>query len=163
MAIDTNAGAPPKVTIKRTINASRAQIYDAWTKPELMQRWFFPRNGSAKTTADLRIGGQYTHDMILPADQNVDCKPTDVVEPTAAGTKVYRHSGEYLELKPPEKLVFTWNSPSVQNTRVTVELREVGEATEITLTHELLSTAEERASHTGGWNECLSNLASYVS
>ena len=68
------------------------------------------------------------------------------------------HRGEYLEIKPPEKLVFTWNSPAVQNTRVTVELKDLGDSTEIWLTHELLPTEEARKSHEGGWNGCMVKL-----
>ena len=75
---------------------------------------------------------------------------------------VLPHYGEYLEIRPPEKLVFTWNSPAVQNTRVTVELTDRGDSTELWLTHELLETEANRTSHTEGWTYCLEQLNQLV-
>jgi uncharacterized protein YndB with AHSA1/START domain len=72
--------------------------------------------------------------------------------------EVLKHEGEYLEIKPPEKLVFTWNTQAVQNTRVTVELKDLGETTELWLTHELLHEEKQRAAHQGGWETCMAKL-----
>lgn len=72
--------------------------------------------------------------------------------------EVLPHSGEYLEIKPPERLVFTWSSHVAQSSRVTVELIDHGETTEVWLTHELLETEEKRALHSNGWTAALDNL-----
>jgi uncharacterized protein YndB with AHSA1/START domain len=149
---------PPKVVVRKTIAATRDAIFDAWTKPELMQRWFFPLNWSAKSSNDLRVGGSYRHEMISDGARS-DCAGD---APTGT-TANHLHSGEYLEIRRPDRLVFTWNSHAVKNTRVTVELRDVGGATEVIVTHELLETEELRARHMGGWENCLENLATFLS
>lgn len=131
-------------------------MFDAWTKPEIMQQWFIPANGSAVTKNDLRVGGRYEHEMIQNGSSL--CDGTE----NKPGTR-YPHHGEYLEIKPPEKLVFTWNTNLVKDTRVTVEFRDLGESTELTLTHEFFPSEELRAGHDGGWTTCLNNLADLFS
>lgn len=102
-------------------------------------------------TLDLRVGGHWRNEMIDDGSGHHNGKPAQ------AGAR-YPHFGEYLEIKPPEKLVFTWNSHAIEKTRVTIELREQGESTELTLIHEFFPTEELRAAHDGGWNSCLANL-----
>lgn len=147
----------PKVIVKKTVRAKRERVYDAWTKPELMQQWFFAPGWQAVTSNDLRVGGKYSHEMIGSAPSS--CSSS--VEASDDGKRRHLHTGEYLELTPPERLVFTWNSPSVRDTRVTVELRDLGESTEITITHELLGTEELRRGHTEGWEACMASLELY--
>ena len=71
------------------------------------------------------------------------------------------HEGEYLEINRPERLIFTWNSPSVKNTRVTVDFKSLGSQTEVTITHELLPQSEVNG-HTEGWTYALGQLAGYL-
>ncbi len=106
------------VVVKKVVHADRERVFDAWTKPEMMQHWFVGAKGTAKTNVDLRVGGTYSNEMLLSGCG--DASPGDT-----GPVKSYMHDGEYLEIVRPERLVFTWNSPSVRNTKVTVELREV--------------------------------------
>jgi len=145
----------PKLVIKRVIPAKREEVFEAWTKPEIMQKWFFPGTWSAKSSNDLRVGGCYSHNMISDGS-NSGCDHGDSAEDNI-------HAGEYLEIVPPERLVFTWNSDIVKNSRVTVVLRDLGDSTELTLTHELLETEHLRSLHNGGWDACLENLLKYFS
>jgi uncharacterized protein YndB with AHSA1/START domain len=94
---------------------------------------------------DLRVGGKYEQEMIVGGDVGTCSHGHEAGE-------VLLHHGEYLEIKPPEKLVFTWNSHIVENTRVTIDLKDMGDSTEIWLTHELLPTEEAKQGHEGGWN-----------
>jgi len=134
----------PKVIVKKLIASEPCRVFDAWTQPELMQRWFTPKGWTAKTTADLRVGGEYRHDMIPGGDANS-----------------HLHSGHYLEVRRPDKLVFTWNAVShaEPDTKVTVEFLEEGDSTEVVITHEELPTEELRRGHAEGWTELLDNLA----
>jgi uncharacterized protein YndB with AHSA1/START domain len=143
----TKSKGKPTVVVKKVIAADRARVFDAWTKPELMKHWYIgSKKGSAKCTVDLRVGGSYTNEMLIENGNSV---------------KSYMHSGEYLEIIPLERLVFTWNSAGVQNTTVTVELRDVSGGTEVTITHEL-PAEEDCPDHQEGWTHALSNLASYL-
>ena len=100
-----------------------------------MPEWILD-GGSA--TIDLRVGGAYHMDMHYQR-------------------KSYPHDGEYLEIDPPRRLVFTWISESTKGlpSIVTVELFERGDETECVLTHEGLSDEKNAASHQGGWEEIL--------
>lgn len=148
------AAANPKVVVRKTVRADRERVFDAWTKPELMRQWLCPSGSVGVSTNELRVGGAYSHEMIVPNGE-ATCPGGNVRDD---GSTSYPHHGEYLEIRRPERLVFTWNSVAVSNTRVTVELRSVPGGTEIMLTHELLPDEVQRQSHTEGWNGCLSNL-----
>ena len=135
----------PVVKIRRVIKAKRKKVFEAWTKPELLRKWFFAApNWSASVSNELKVGGSYKVDM------HTEEKNT------------FSHYGEYKEIKPPEKLVFTWNSSMIQDSLVTIEFKELGDTTELTLTHELLPTEDIRSKHEGGWNGCLDNLEKYL-
>ena len=98
----------------------------------------------AQVRNDFRVGGTYHLDML---DQ---------------GLTVFSAHGEYREIVPVTRLAFTWNSAVVQNTIVIVDLRDLGETTELTLTHQLLSDAEQVTQHSGGWDGCLRHLSGFL-
>lgn len=130
------------LVLKRILPASRERVFDAWTKQELMQQWFFAGDKwQNKASNKLEIGGKYQVEMI---DRE---------------GKLYPHSGEYIEIVKPSKIVFTWNSHAVSNTRVTIELKEIdANTTELTLTHEFFTDEEIKSKHQNGWSGCLDNL-----
>lgn len=142
----------PKVVIRKIIRAKRERVFEAWTNPQLLQQWMVPPpDWTAKTKNELRVGGTYQHVMIVG----------DTEAATAHGYasgEALMHEGEYLEIFPPERLVFTWNSHAVKDTRVTVELKDLGETTELWLTHELLPSEAARQSHNGGWSAAVEKL-----
>ena len=134
----------PALVIKRTVKATRKKIFEAWTQGALLEKWFMPLSvTSVKVKNDLREGGHYQIDM------------------TTAEGEVYVHTGEYKEIIPNEKLVFTWNSDWANNTRVTVELKDAGDGTEITLTHEMLPTVDTRDEHQRGWTSIFDKLEQF--
>lgn len=133
------------VQVKRTFAAPQEKVFEAWVKPELMARWFCRCAGNPPTRvleADVRTGGAYR--LEVEAD------------------KLYRGWGVYREVRPPERLVFTWNweHDEFKDTLVTVEFRALGESgfTEVRLTHELLPTEKAREEHRKGWGECFDML-----
>ncbi|MDT7797272.1 MAG: hypothetical protein QOI78_705 [Actinomycetota bacterium] len=79
-----------QILITREFNAPKHLVYRAWTTPELVKRWWAGHRGT--TTAvelDLRPGGRWRY--VIKAN---------------AGFEVAFH-GEYREIVPDEKLVFT--------------------------------------------------------
>ncbi len=135
------------VRVKRTLPADVARVFAAWSSAEAMSRWFVVEPGwTAKAANDFRVGGTY----------RVEMRRSD-------GT-VFVAWGEYLEIDPPRRLVFTWNSalPAIQQSRVTVELASVGSSTELTLIHELLPDTDEGRAHAVGWEGSLANLERYL-
>jgi uncharacterized protein YndB with AHSA1/START domain len=132
------------------LKAPPERVYAAWTRPELLQKWFGPReNGSLQVDHfDCSVGGSY--DMLL----------------TFADGDRIQLVGKYLELDPPRKIVFTWqwtDSATTSNeTLVTVELIPSQSGTHLTLTHERFISAEVRDDHGPGWESLLSRLASIL-
>ena len=129
------------VVVKKFIKANPEEVFEAFTNPEIMTKWFFGvEDWSVEVSNTLEVGGKYILNMI------------------ATNGKEYKHTGEYKIIAPPEKLVFTWNSDFVQDTVVTVHFRKISDGTEITLEHEFLPTDEDRKNHSKGWTVCLNNL-----
>ena len=81
-----------ELIVTRTFNAPARIVFDAWTKPELLKRWWAPKSlGVAlfECDSDLRVGGTYRY--AFGRDPN--------------HPEVF--SGRYIEVKAPERLVFT--------------------------------------------------------
>jgi uncharacterized protein YndB with AHSA1/START domain len=137
----------PPLVLKKSFNAPVEKVFEAWSNPEIMKLWFKPNaKWQTKTNNTFKIGGSYNHAMI-----------------SEDGNTSYDHFGEYKEIVPNQKIFFTWSSQAVQNTLVTVELEEVNGRTNLTLTHNLFPTEEEKGKHNQGWEECLKNLENHFS
>ena len=128
------------LVVTRRYAAPAEKVFAAWTDPTSIGQWLSPF-GKSRATLDLRVGGSFTIVMLGP-DAEVE------------------HTGEYLEIERPRRLVFTWKSPYTGPTPsvVTVELRPDGNETELTLKHEQLPE-EHVDAHRGGWAQILENLA----
>ncbi len=72
--------------------------------------------------------------------------------------------GTYLQIVPPEKLVFTWSGKTIQDreTIVTLNFLDQGPVTEVVLTHEGLNTPEMRELFGSGWAYLLATLAEFL-
>ena len=129
--------------IRRIFQAPRKKVFRAWTEAKELNRWFGPSDEyTAKTEVDLRVGGKYRFEI------------------RHSGEAVHTAFGEYREILPPEKLVFTWSweDGSVENTLVTIDFLDNGAGTQIVLTHELFPSTEWRDKHNEGWNGCIGQL-----
>lgn len=141
--------SPPKsmVRLQRLLPASPQEVFDAWTDPESLEQWLCPGTVSlTRVELDVRVGG---HFRIVMRD----------------ATKDLVHTGEYREITPPHRLVFTWcsNGTYNQETLVTVELHPRGNKTELVLTHERLPDASSAGKHEDGWQDVVRKLAVYLS
>src|SRR6187455_2540110 len=95
----------------RTVNGPARIVFQAWTTPELFQRWWVPKSFGLTLLsyeADFRVGGRYRLVFSHPA----------APEPVA-------FFGTYLEVTPPSRLVWTneEGGESGQVTTVTFEER----------------------------------------
>jgi uncharacterized protein YndB with AHSA1/START domain len=132
--------------IKRFINAPRERVYRAWTDPAQLKEWWGPEGvRTRKFEADARVGGKYRWDLF-----NQDGEEMSVF-------------GEYRELIPGKKIVFTWKWDDDEawenkSSTVTIELSDRDGGTEIKLTHVQLPSEESRNRHNEGWNSVLDRL-----
>jgi len=127
--------------LTRVIPAPIEAVFQAWIDPALMSHWFFVQETwTAEVENDLRVGGEFVIKMHTDGGETFTC------------------SGVYYEIEPPTRLVFSWTSYAVTESRVTIELRDVEGGTELTLTHEDLVDAIARNAHGEGWGGCLASL-----
>ncbi len=133
--------------IERTFDAPAEDVFDAWTNPEVLRRWWnpYPDGRVPVAEVDARVGGAYRIGMESP-------------DGTARTVQ-----GEYREVSRPERLVYTWawveeDGSTGHVSTVTVSFRDEGGRTRLVLEHSDLPTAESRERHGAGWNACLANL-----
>jgi uncharacterized protein YndB with AHSA1/START domain len=140
--------------IRRIFMAPREKVFRAWTERAGLEKWMcrdVPTQNPKYLELDVRPGGRY------------------VIEITTPEGLAYHGQGIFREVKPPEKLVFTWawtrspedKSDPIQKKEslVTVELFERGKFSEMVFTHEQFESAEVRDSHKKGWDGCFDVLA----
>lgn len=136
--------------VRRVINAPRDRVYAAWTDPAQLRQWFGPENVQTRNlVADARVGGKFQWDLTNPEGEEM--------------TVV----GEYRELQPGRKIVFTWKWQDDEDWErresiVTVEFSDCDGGTEVRLTHERLPSKESRDRHSEGWTSLLEKLEKFV-
>ncbi|NUM55843.1 MAG: SRPBCC domain-containing protein [Candidatus Hydrogenedentes bacterium] len=147
----TQAPGKERVLIySRTFDAPRRLVFEAWSKPEHVVRWFGPKDFSVpQCEMDFRVGGSYRFCMRAPDGMD------------------HWVSGTYKEIKEPERLVFTWvredlNGNVWLDNVVTLTFTDRGEKTAFALHQAMFESVEERDAHNGGWSQCMDRLAAFV-
>jgi uncharacterized protein YndB with AHSA1/START domain len=96
--------ADRELVVRRMFNGPAHIVFDAWTRPEHLKRWWAPRSYGVslfECESDLRVGGTYRYAFGRdPANPEV-------------------FSGRYIEVSPPSRLVLT---------QLYERMREAGEA-----------------------------------
>jgi uncharacterized protein YndB with AHSA1/START domain len=136
---------PPVIQITKLLPATPAEVFAAWTDPTSLKEWMCPGTMTATVSLDLRVGGKF---QIVMRRENSDMA----------------HVGEYREIRPPERLVFTWQSAATlqRETLVTVELFPRGQQTELVLRHELLPNEHSASQHQSGWQSIVEKFSIYL-
>ena len=112
--------AERSVVITRVYDAPARLLFEAWSKPEHMMKWFGPK-GWPLTLCDMdfRVGGRYRFAMTGPSgEQNTP------------------FGGEYLEIVPERKIVFDngFELPGAGRMVMTITFDEKG-ATSVFMRH----------------------------
>ncbi len=114
-----------ELVVTRTFNGPAHIIFDAWTKPELLKRWWLPKSCGASFVsceADVRTGGTYKFVFSHPSAE----------QPMA-------FFGRYVEVVPPSRLVWTNDEGGEGGSVTTVTFEERGGETLVAI-HELYPT-----------------------
>src|SRR5580692_8228217 len=80
-----------ELVVTRTFNGPARLVFEAWTKPELLKRWWVPKSvpmSLVSCEADVRVGGKYRFVF-------------------GAGGSEMAFYGRYLEVVPNARLVWT--------------------------------------------------------
>ena len=125
------------VDVSVRINAHRETVFPYFTDPKRMVEWM-----GVSADVDARVGGQYR------------------VRVNSRGIAV----GEYVEITPPERIVWTWgwegnDEVPPGSSTVEVTLTADGDATIVRLRHSDLPDDGWRAKHDDGWGHYMARLA----
>jgi uncharacterized protein YndB with AHSA1/START domain len=132
------------VRIERTFDAPAEDVFDAWTSPEVMRRWFHcaPDWDTPEADVDLRVGGK-----------------VQVVMQRPDGTEVHAQ-GQYTLIDRPYRLVMTWTFDDDPSNKQLIELSfsESEGSTTVLMINSGISTDERRDAQEEGWHGCLDEL-----
>lgn len=132
------------VRIERTFAAPAEEVFDAWTSPEVMRRWFHcaPDWDTSEAEVDLRVGGKVRVVMRRP-------------DGTEAGGQ-----GEYTLIDRPRRLVMNWTFDDDPSNEQLIELSfsESGGSTTVRMVNSGISTDDRRAGQDWGWRGCFDQL-----
>jgi uncharacterized protein YndB with AHSA1/START domain len=109
----------------RTINGPARLVFEAWTKPELFKKWWFPKSVGLSLLAcemDIRVGGRYRL-LISHGDTKLEV------------------FGKYLEVTPHSRLVWT-NEEGAEGGAITTVTFEEKAGKTLLVVHNLFPSKE---------------------
>ncbi|MGL4994576.1 MAG: SRPBCC family protein [Deefgea sp.] len=142
--------------LERIINATPAQLYRAWTEPELLKQWFCPKPWIVtEAQLDVRAGGSNLITMQGPNGANSTS------------------SGVYLEIIPNQKIVFTdaYSSAWIPSPKLfmtaTITFNDLGNGQTLYKAHVAHWNETDKADHEEmgfhkGWGTATDQLAELV-
>ena len=139
-----------RLVLRRKYSAKRERVWKAWSDRNEFMAWGAPEGCSVpEFEGDLRVGGAYRLVMLQPSGEK------------------YVAKGVYRDVTPPARLSYTWtweeDTPQEEHeTLLTVEFIDLGEETEVVLTHENLRSAESCENHKDGWTQFLEKLGRHL-
>jgi len=141
-----SAAADPATSLqlRRHFAAPRERVFRAWLEREALEQWFRPMGRPVRVSQlDAQVGGSFQF------------------ESQAADGTHHLTTGRYLEIRFPERLVFTWvaNAPDGHESLVSLEFLERDGGTEVVLTHERFGGDMHIERYQQGWTTVLERLA----
>lgn len=120
-------------------------LYEAWTDPEMLKQWWTPMGRKLiDLTNELREGGKIEYKF---EGQDADN---------------FNITGEYSEVKPEEKLVYSWNWHLPQGTesnyRLTLHFKSTDKGSQLEVLQEDLNDRETVRPKHEGWEKELEHL-----
>jgi uncharacterized protein YndB with AHSA1/START domain len=132
------------VRIKRTFAAPPEEVFDAWTSPEVMRRWFHPAPDwdTPEAEVDLRVGGKVRVVMRRPDGTEAEAQ------------------GEYTLIERPHRLLMTWTFDDDPSNEQLIELSfsESEGSTTVLMVNSGISSDERRDAQDWGWHGCFDEL-----
>ncbi|MGI5486820.1 metalloregulator ArsR/SmtB family transcription factor [Microtetraspora malaysiensis] len=145
----TDTAMPTTVRIERTYQAPADVVFDAWTNPEVIKKWWHagPDWDTVEAQVDLRVGG---HLRVVMRD-------TEGAEYTGTAT--------YTVVERPSRLGWIWHGEEGEagtGSRCDLEISERDGVTHVVLTHSGLPDQHAAAELREGWGLCLDNLDTVI-
>ncbi len=141
------------MVVTRTFPATPTQVFDAWTDPKALAKWYVP--GDANWTSrierhDFRVGG------------------VKLITFGEAGAAPYTEDCRYEDIVPDRRLCYSMTialgGKRITTSMITVQLAAVGAGTEVVVTDQLviLDGSDSSADRERGWNATLDNLTAVL-
>ena len=138
-------------TLVRNLDARPERIWNAWTRADEAAEWWHPRGATTpRESVEINptVGGTYRYTMVDDAtgDETVT-------------------AGDYREVIPFEKLLFTWGKPEdTSNDRflITVTIEDLGELARVTFDLRGYAGMKGDEFIYDGWESALDSLAAFV-
>jgi uncharacterized protein YndB with AHSA1/START domain len=133
-----------ETVVTRTFNAPARIVFEAWTRPELLKRWWAPKSMGMSLLScevDVRVGGRYRFEIGHEA------------------SKPMVFFGRYLEVTPHSRLV--WTNDETDGGSVTTVTFEEKAGETLLVMHELYPSKEALDANAGmedGMSETFAQL-----
>jgi uncharacterized protein YndB with AHSA1/START domain len=151
MMIDSAGATGPVIQLQMKFRAPRPKVYQCWTDPALLKKWFFVEEGYENTAAeiDLKPLGKYRLGMAKCASG----KNEQTV-----------FTGYYHTIVPNERLSYTWMTENRGTywTLVTARFVDDGAGSLVELVHGVFENDEDRQLHEQGWMGCVTQLGKLI-
>ncbi len=150
MMIERGPPEGPVVGLTARFRAPRAKVFDSWTRPELIERWFFVEPGFRTHDVETKLEPLGAYQIVITS--------TDGSDPT-------RIHGHFVEVAPGESLTYTWTGACANEqywTLVSVRFEDDPDGSRIVLDHGVFREDADRAMHEQGWLACLATLERLV-
>ena len=121
-----------EIVVTRTFDGPARIVFEAWTEPELLKRWWAPKSTGLSLLsceADVRVGGRYRFEFGNGA------------------SKPMAFFGRYIEVTPHSRLV--WTNDEAEGGSVTTVTFEEKEGKTLLVMHELYPSKEALDANAG--------------
>lgn len=144
----TQGNTPIELRLTRRFTATADRLWRAWTDPQALMKWFGPAGTQRVLQADtdVRVGGAYQVGFVTEDGQ------------------AHYANGEYQEVEPQRRLVFTWawrDTPD-DTSLITLEFTPVQGGTELAFLQTPFVDQATRDGHETGWAGAMDRLADHL-
>ncbi len=138
--------------VTREFQVPAEQVYNAWTEFEALKQWWKPLNSEL-------------------TDLQNELKPQGIVKYTftrSDNSETYTVGGEYSEVVPGKKLVYSWKWELPEETttendyKLDIEFNDQGSGSVLKVKQEGFESEEASKPHYEGWESALDALGSYL-
>jgi uncharacterized protein YndB with AHSA1/START domain len=145
----SDASGGLQLHLERVLPVGAGRAFDACVEADRLAQWWGPAGFTApRVDLDVRRGGQY----------RIEMQPPDA--------PAFHLRGEFLEVDPPRRLVYTFDweepDPDDRTTVVTLSFRDHGAGTRLVVDQGPFATEARLSLHEAGWTDTLDRLERYL-